>query len=115
MREGHKTIKGRLNKIMPITKAILGTVIRCLPSPKEGQPKKIDSLAVDFRNRTKAFLNIRKLIIDCNEEKQPIIVYVTKMQPFSSRIYNAASRTNEECVSGQRLVAISRVYSGKLR
>lgn len=37
------------------------------------------------------------------------------MQPFSSRIYNAVTRTNEQSASGQRLVAIARVYSGKLR
>lgn len=42
-------------------------------------------------------------------------MYVTKMQPFSSRIYNVASRSNEQILTSQRLVAIARVYSGKLR
>ena len=115
VRDGHRAIKAKLFKIMPITKAVLGMVIRALPSPKEGQAKKIDSLAVDFRNKTKEYLPIRNLIINCNQTEEPIIVYVTKMQPFSARLYNAAARVNEESVSGQRLIAISRVYSGKLR
>ena len=99
---------------MPIERAILSMTVRHLPSPLEGHPRKIDSLAVDFRNKTQAYLPCRNAIISCNQE-EPIIVYVTKMQPFSSRIYNVAARTNEQSASNQRLVAIARVYSGNLR
>ena len=42
-------------------------------------------------------------------------MYVTKMQPFSSRLYNLATRNYEQSVLTQRLVAIARVYSGTLR
>ena len=37
LREGHKAIKTKLFKFMPIEKAILGMVIRELPSPIVGQ------------------------------------------------------------------------------
>ena len=37
------------------------------------------------------------------------------MQPFSSRLYNLATRNYEQSVLTQRLVAIARVYSGTLR
>lgn len=43
------------------------------------------------------------------------MVYVTKMQPFASRTYNIATRTNAQSSSPQQLVAIARVYSGTLR
>lgn len=63
---------------MPIEKAILGMVVRNLPSPVTGQPRKIDSLAVDFKNKTRVFLPCRDAIISCNQS-EPIVVYVTKM------------------------------------
>ena len=94
LREGHRKIKEKMFKFMPIEKAILSMTVRHLPSPLEGHPRKIDSLAVDFRTKVQSYLPCRNAIIQCNEE-EPIVVYVTKMQPFSSRIYNVASRTNE--------------------
>ena len=39
-------------------------------------------------------MGVRKAIMDCNQA-EPIIVYVTKMQPFSARLYNVATRTTE--------------------
>ena len=60
-------------------------------------------------------MSCRNAIISCNDKAEPIIVYVTKMQPFASRTYNMVSRTNEQSATNQRLVAIARVYSGKLK
>ena len=98
VREGHKIIKDKLFKFMPIDKAILGMVIRSLPSPIDGQPKKIDTLAIDFRSKTRAYLDCRNAIISCNKE-EPIIVYVTKMQPFPTRLYNLCTRSNDPITS----------------
>jgi len=53
-------------EIFPIHKAVLGMVCRMLPSPLEGQPKKIDTLAADFRSRTRSFLPVRDAIVKCN-------------------------------------------------
>ena len=78
MQKGHKEIKAKLFKFMPIEKAILSMVVRNLPSPVTGQPRKIDSLAVDFKNKTRVFLPCRDAIISCSQT-EPIIVYVTKM------------------------------------
>ena len=104
----------KLFKFMPIDKAILGMVVRSLPSPIDGQPKKIDTLAVDFRSKTRAYLDCRNAIISCNRE-EPIIVYVTKMQPFPTRLYNLTTRSNDPITSTQKLVAVARVYSGNLK
>lgn len=114
VREAHKKIKASMFKIVPIEKAILNMVVRHLPSPKEGQKRKIDSLALEFKNKTRAFAPVRNAIVSCNEV-EPIIVYVTKMQPFSARLYNVATRATDYAESNQKLVAVARVYSGKLR
>ena len=53
-------------KIVPINKAILGMVVRMLPSPIVGQKLKIDSLAADFRTKNRAFTAARKAITSCN-------------------------------------------------
>ena len=37
------------------------------------------------------------------------------MQPFASRTYDMAARSAERSSTKQRLVAIARVYSGKLK
>lgn len=73
-------------------------VSRMLPSPLDGQVKKIDSLSIDFKNKTRTFLACRKAVMECNRV-EPIIVYVTKMQPFAARIYNAVTRTNDQSAS----------------
>jgi len=78
LRKGHNKIKARLFEIFPIHKAVLGMVCRYLPSPIEGQPRKIDCLAADFKSKTRAFLPVRNAIVKCNQV-EPIIVYVTKM------------------------------------
>ena len=36
VRDGHKKIKDKMFKFMPIDKAILGMAVRHLPSPREG-------------------------------------------------------------------------------
>ena len=114
LRESHKKIKTKLFELFPIHKAVLGMVCRQLPSPLQGQPRKIDCLAADFKSKTRMYMPVRDAIINCNKD-EPIIVYVTKMQPFSSRIYNLVTRQNAQNASPQQLIAIARVYSGTLR
>ena len=43
------------------------------------------------------------------------MVYVTKMQPFSSRLYDITTRSLEKSEEKQRLIAVSRVFSGTLK
>ena len=66
VRDGHKKIKAHLSNLMPIHKAVLGMVSHYLPSPIEGQPRKIDCLAADFRSKTRIFLPTRDAIMKCN-------------------------------------------------
>ena len=44
-----------------------------------------------------------------------MVVYVSKMQPFNSRLYDIATKSAQRSETTQRLVAVSRVYSGTLR
>ena len=78
VREGHKKIKAKLFEMLPIHKAVLGMVCRYLPSPLEGQPRKIDTLAAEFKTKSREFLLVRDAIVSCNQE-EPVVVYVTKM------------------------------------
>lgn len=57
---------------------------------------------------------MKKHISSCTLS-DPIVVFVTKMQPFSSRIYDMAVRAHEKSQTAQRLIAIARVYSGRLK
>ena len=69
---------------------------------------------MDFRSKARNYLDCRNAIINCNQE-EPIVVYVTKMQPFPARLYNLCTRSNDPITNTQKLVAVARVYSGKLR
>ena len=66
LKEAHKNIRTKMFKMVPINRAILSMVVRMLPSPLEGQKRKIDSLAADFRNKNRAFTMARKAIMSCN-------------------------------------------------
>ena len=114
MRNAHNKIKAKLSKFVPIDNAIFSMVVDKLPSPEQGQPLKVNSLSRDFKTKKKEFLPVRNAISTCKLD-EPIIVYVTKMQPFSSRIYDIAIRASERSDTNQKLVAIARVYSGTLR
>ena len=113
-RVAHTKIKAFLSKRMPLQKAVLAMVINKLPSPLEAQKFQIDALSVEFKRGTPKYRPVRKAIVECNRE-EPIVVYVSKMQPFNSRLYDIAIRSAERSEGSQRLIAISRVYSGRLR
>lgn len=50
---------------------------------------------------------------DETDEDVPTTVYVTKMQPFSSRLVDLLVR--EKAEGKQTLIGVGRVYSGTLR
>ena len=52
---------------------------------------------------------------DETDEDVPTTVYVTKMQPFSSRLVDLLVRTTEKAEGKQTLIGVGRVYSGTLR
>ena len=69
-------------------------VIKELPSPLQAHKVKIDILSTEFKKNTPMYLPVKKAIIDCNRV-EPVIVYVSKMQPFNARLYDIATRSAE--------------------
>ena len=99
---------------MPLQKAVLSMVVNKLPSPLDAQTMKVDALSTEFKRNTPRYLALKQAIVKCNRE-DPIVVYVSKMQPFNSRLYDIATRSAERSATSLRLIAISRVYSGRLK
>jgi len=59
---------------------------------------------------------LKEAISGCKAgDKVPTTVFVTKMQPFSSRLYDITVRATEKSPNSQRLIAICRVFSGTLK
>ena len=113
-RVAHKKIKEVFQKMLPLKTAILKMVTEHLPSPITAQQTKIDTLSIEFKKKTPLYLPVRQAITETSS-KEPVVVYVSKMQPFNSRLYDIATRSAQRSESTQRLVAVSRVYSGTLR
>jgi len=66
-------------------------VIESLPSPLEAQKVKVNKLSVEFARNSPQYAELKKQICLASING-PIVVFVTKMQPFSSRIYDMAVR-----------------------
>ena len=112
--QAHTKVKAFLSKQMPLQKAVLAMAVKHLPSPLQAQVTKIDVLSHEFKKATPLYVPVKEAIVNCNRE-EPIVVYVSKMQPFNSRLYDIATRSTERSETSHRLIAISRVYSGKLK
>ena len=69
-------------------------VIEQIPSPLGSQPTKISTLAQDFKLDTPIYRKTREAIVRC-ETKDPLVIFVAKMQPFPSRLYDATTKSNE--------------------
>lgn len=101
-----------LNTWMPVEVALLGMVIQCLPSPKESQVNKVESLSSQFATKNERYLDLKNSIVGCKQDG-PLVVFVTKMQPVPSKLYDATVH-GEASYESQRLVAVARVYSGTI-
>lgn len=56
----------------------------------------------------------QKSIATCDPQG-PLLIFVTKMQPFLSKLYDATIRATKFSESTQRLIAVARVFSGTLK
>ena len=99
------------SKSMPVDKAIFSMVVENIPDPVTGQKNKVNMFSLDFERNTPAYLEAKNAVATC-QGNEPLIVYVSKMQPFSSRLYDVTTRNQDKSESQQRLIAISRVLSG---
>lgn len=92
-----------------------------LPSPLKSQVNKVKVLSAQFLPEnehalTPAVKNIKQAIVDCRRDEQsPLVAFVSKMQPVESRLYSVVTRTDINYEMSQRLIAVTRVYSGVLR
>lgn len=69
---------------LPVPKAVLGMVARCLPSPVEAQQARVDRLFPVHEHPNAAMQRIlqrvRDSVASCNNsEDAPLVVYVSKM------------------------------------
>jgi len=82
--------------MIPLETAVLHMVVESLPSPEEAQKAKVNKLSIEFARNNKQYIDLKRQIAFCNQSLEPIVVFVTKMQPFSSRIYDMATRAQEK-------------------
>mmetsp|Transcript_2734 Transcript_2734/g.4663 ORF Transcript_2734/g.4663 Transcript_2734/m.4663 type:complete len:342 (+) Transcript_2734:445-1470(+) len=124
IREGHLTIKEKLQKFMPVEAGVFKMVIEHLPSPCQAQAERYLKFCPILANPKlpSALQRFKNGIMECNnviagqdgEANADTVVFITKMQPFSARLYDITIKSLERSQETQRLVAISRVFSGKL-
>ena len=100
---------------MTIEDAVLSMVCDCIPSPQESVKNgKLDKLAPDFEMNTPEFALTKQSILDCKQDG-PLVIFVAKMQPFPSKLYDVMTHNTEASVDNQKLIAIARVYSGSVK
>ena len=101
IREAHVKIKEVLSKLMPTEYGIFKMVIENLPSPIEAQESRLKQFcpALTNPNLSEPLAVIKQAIVKCDQSPEaPTVVYVTKMQPFSSRLYDITTRSLEKSV-----------------
>ena len=113
LRKAHTKVKEMLSKAMPVERAIFSMVVEKIPSPVQAQKYKVNTLALDYAYDTPIYLPSKAAIERC-DTKEPLVIFVAKMQPFSSRLYDATTRSTTS-LDAQRLVAVARVYSGTVQ
>lgn len=107
---------------MPMEHGIFKMVVDHLPNPQEAQANRMKIFCPFLcqPNLKEQYHGLKEAIEKCEsglrgDKDVPTTVYVTKMQPFSSRLYDITARSTEKSIGSQRLIAISRVFSGTLR
>lgn len=121
-REAQAKLKEKLSKFLPMEEGIMRMIAEHLPSPEDAQINRYKQFCPALGNAKIAAPQqaIKDAIIACKpaikgrENNPPTIVYVTKMQPFSSRIYDIITKAEEKSKDRQRLIAVARVFSGAL-
>ena len=118
LREMHQTVKEKFSKLMPMEHGILKMVVDHLPSPDKAQQKRIKVFCPYFAQPKikPEHEPIKQAIITCNQSDDvPTTVYVTKMQPFSSRLFDITVHATERSTESQRLIGVGRVFGGCIK
>ena len=116
-REASGKIREKLRKMIPLDQGILSMVIGHLPSPDQAQQIRYKQFCPALANpkAPPKVAEIREAIIKCANIEAPTIAYVTKMQPFSSKLYDIITKAEEPSPEKQRLIAVTRVFSGCMK
>ena len=97
LRQKHAFIKEKLSEQMPMKHGILKMVVDHIPSPDQAQKHryKIFCPQLGTTPLKPALVPIKQALELCSASSSfPTIVYVTKMQPFSARLYDLATRSD---------------------
>mmetsp|Transcript_25604 Transcript_25604/g.19367 ORF Transcript_25604/g.19367 Transcript_25604/m.19367 type:complete len:115 (+) Transcript_25604:100-444(+) len=98
---------------MPVEKGILSMVVQHLPSPNVAQKNR---LAVICPQLTKKASLLRTQIEECSQDEgAETVAYITKMQPFNSKIIEALTRIPNASGNSQAMIGFARVFSGRLK
>ena len=126
MRESELSVKddtGLLTNIMsewlPIPKAVLGTIVRKMPSVRDGQRNRISKLWPINRGFQKEadgcvslakehVHKVRNSVVEC-DEKGPLVIFVAKMVAVP---HAALGLNSENGDPGTAFVAYARIFSG---
>lgn len=96
IKDAHYKIKEKLSKLMPMEDGVLKMVCDHLPSPDQAQKLRYKQFCPFLANVNlpAIFEPIKSAIENCNSGSDvPTTVYVTKMQPFSARLYDITTRS----------------------
>lgn len=104
-REARMKIKNLFSKWMPMEKGILGMVVQHLPAPTAAQknrasifcPALVNEADKTVHKNEQDYLKLKNSVLECNNSAdEPVVAYITKMQPFSSRIYDVLTRASSK-------------------
>ena len=133
--KAHSKVSSVLYKRLPIDSCIFTMVINKLPSPKKHQKERIDVFCPVLHNIYETGnkqlenikdeglqsimqerINIANSIHDWDASSEaPVVAYISKMQPISSKTYALAVKRPEEEKYEGRLLGFGRVFSGVLK
>ena len=106
IKDAHSTIKEKFSKLFPMEHGILKMVVDHLPCPLEAQKDRLRVFCpfLTQPDLPEKYTQIKSSIEQCKsdlylkqeEEVPPTVVYVTKMQPFSARLYDITTRAEKK-------------------
>ncbi len=103
--DAQSRVRGIMKSWLPLARAVLSMVVRCLPSPAEAQGKRLDVLLGSKAHREglpgapEAALQRRKALIDAISKcdagaDAPTVVFVTKLLPVPGDTYDSDLTAN---------------------
>ena len=132
---GKPALKALMSAWLPVSRAVLSMVVRCLPSPKSAQAARIEALLpaareVQAGSDTEGFGRFRKVVKQCDTSPSaPLVAFVSKMfavqtakLPLEAQKFLQAAREADEggddaqgSTDHEAFLAFTRVFAGHAR